>query len=98
MGNTATVVDSRRGLRKDFRMPAEVDGQDGFDTRNLSDGGVGLIGPRQFKVRDRMEVRLDLEGGPQTQQCEVRWCRRVDDGRYIFGVQFLEEEKVDSSP
>ena len=64
-------------------------------TRNLSQGGLSFILPRELKLQDVVITWCDdkVEPGSRLRGQVVR-CRRVHGGYWEYGVEFLSREQL----
>jgi c-di-GMP-binding flagellar brake protein YcgR len=90
----------RENLRVQVAVAAEiaVDRDDVYDctTRDISEGGVSVIGPRAFEEGSELQVTLlltqdgieDPDETPFTARARVMWAAPTDDGGGIAGLRF----------
>ena len=94
-----SLRERRNNSRKTFVRPVQVMFGDqpenalpGF-TRDLSDGGIGLIHKFEIKVGDIAMVTINrLWDGPVTFRCKACWCASGQTGWYQSGWQIVAVE------
>lgn len=91
-------VESRVFQRVNYRTEVRCELPDSARTmigesENLSDGGVLLSAPDELAigVAVRLTLRLIAEE-PATLGAVVRWCRPSDNGRWLVGAEFVEDD------
>jgi hypothetical protein len=80
----------RREIQADIEFIADFDlvRAEGID---LSEGGICFEVGRDLPF----EMRFELEGRRRENRANLVWVRRIGDGRYRLGFQFVPPEDVD---
>jgi c-di-GMP-binding flagellar brake protein YcgR len=96
---TAPPVQRRRHQRLDLRMSAEIRTASAVftaTTRDLSEGGAGLIPERPLKEGEELALGfflvldgVETETPPLWVKGRVAWSGESDDGHFTAGVRFL---------
>ena len=64
------------------------------ETRDLSEGGMGLLSSVRLERGSEVEVEVELLGGPKTDPAKLRtmakvmWSAETDSGAHLAGLQF----------
>ena len=95
----APPVQRRRHQRLDLRMSAEIRIASAVftaTTRDLSEGGAGLIPDRPLKEGEELALGfflvldgVETETPPLWVKARVAWSGESDDGHFTAGVRFL---------